>query len=134
MQCFLPIIHVISLTYNQDEVFTVFSKVALSPKEACGILLGPLCGDGYNPWMQNWTVTVPENKPPITPVPPPKVAKKTFLLISSSSCAVCWQSLSNACIPNIDVMSHKPITVCMGVVVLYDYTLYSILCFFKAGR
>ena len=57
----------------QDEIFTVFSKVALSPKEVCGILLGPPCGDSYDPWDQEWKITVPGNKPPVVPVPPPKV-------------------------------------------------------------
>ena len=84
MDCIKAVIFILVPLPNQDEVFTVFSKVALSPKEACGVLLGPPCGDGYNPWKQNWTVAVPEDKPPVTPIPLPKVAYK----MSSSSLIV----------------------------------------------
>ena len=59
---------------SQDEVLSVFAQVALSPSEVCGILLGSSCGDPYNPWNQTWTVKLPPTpKPPVVPVPPPKV-------------------------------------------------------------
>ena len=58
----------------QDEVLGVFDQVALSPSEVCVILLGPSCGNPYNPWNQTWTVKLPPTpRPPVVPVPPPKV-------------------------------------------------------------
>ena len=75
--------HYLQLPLLQDEVFTVFSKVALSPKEVCGILLGPPCGDSYNPWDQEWNISVPGNKPPVTPIPPPKVCTGSIQYIPS---------------------------------------------------
>ena len=58
---------------SQDEVLTVFGKVALSSKEICGFIIGPTCAHDYNPYDQEWNVTIPGNKPPVTPVSPPKV-------------------------------------------------------------
>ena len=57
----------------QDEVLTVVERVALSPTEICGFILGSSCAHFYNPFKQEWNVTVPGNKPPVIPVPPPKV-------------------------------------------------------------
>lgn len=51
----------------------MFEKVALSDKEICGFVVGGSCATDYDPWEQNWNVTIPGNKPPIIPVPPPKV-------------------------------------------------------------
>ena len=33
--------------------------MALSPNDVCGILLGPSCGNPYNPWNQTCTVKLP---------------------------------------------------------------------------
>ena len=56
-----------------DEVLTVLDSVALSPDEACSILIAPSCATGYNPFDQPWNITLPSSpKPPVTPVPPPK--------------------------------------------------------------
>ena len=33
--------------------------MALGPNEVCVILLGPSCGNPYNPWNQTWTVKLP---------------------------------------------------------------------------
>ena len=57
----------------QDEVLTVVERVVLSPTEICGFVLGSSCAHFYNPFKQEWNVTVPGNKPPVVPVPPPKV-------------------------------------------------------------
>ena len=51
----------------------MFDMVALSAKELCGLLLGKSCETDYNPWDQEWNVTIPGNKPPVKPVLPPKV-------------------------------------------------------------
>ena len=59
----------------QDEYLTVADEVGLSPREACGVLLGSSCGDPYDPWNQEWNITVPGNKPPIQPIPNPKVGE-----------------------------------------------------------
>ena len=58
---------------SQDEVLTVFEKVALGSQEICGLIIGPTCAHNYNPYDQEWNVTIPGNKPPVTPVTPPKV-------------------------------------------------------------
>ena len=52
----------------------MLDSVALNPQEACSVLIGPSCATGYNPYDQPWNVTLPNvPKPPVTPVPPPKV-------------------------------------------------------------
>ena len=51
----------------------MFEMVALSSKEICGFVIGKTCTSDYNPWQQNWNVTIPGGKPPIIPVNPPKV-------------------------------------------------------------
>lgn len=58
----------------QDEVLSVFGMVGLSPSEVCGGYLGTSCGATYDPWNQAWSVVIPGNKPPVRPVPPPKVS------------------------------------------------------------
>lgn len=57
----------------QVEVLTVFKKVGLGKKEICGYIVGGSCANDYNPWEQNWNVTIPGGKPPVVPVNPPKV-------------------------------------------------------------
>ena len=57
----------------QDEVLSVAAEVGLSPREACGVVLGPTCEDPYDPWHQDWNISVPGSKPPIAPIPNPKV-------------------------------------------------------------
>ena len=52
-------------------------RVALSPDEACGILLGDKCSQEYDPWKQQWNILIPGGKPPVKPIPFPKVS--TFL-------------------------------------------------------
>ena len=56
----------------------MFDMVALSAKELCGLILGKSCETDYNPWDQEWNVTIPGNKPPVKPVPPPKVRSMKF--------------------------------------------------------
>ena len=69
----------------QDEVLIVFDQVALSPNEVCVILLGPSCGNPYSPWNQTWTVKLPPTpRPPVVPVPPPKVY--TYMHTSYNVC------------------------------------------------
>ena len=48
-------------------------RVVLSSREICGALLGPSCAKTYNPYDQEWNISIPDNKPPVTPVLPPKV-------------------------------------------------------------
>ena len=54
--------------------------VGLSSSEVCGGYLGTNCGSSYDPWNQTWTISIPGNKPPVKPVPPPKVGENTKLL------------------------------------------------------
>ena len=61
----------------RNEVLTVVDKVFLSPSEVCGTLLGPSCAHKRDP-SEFWNVTVPGNKPPIKPIPPPKVSYFLF--------------------------------------------------------
>lgn len=56
----------------QDEVLTVFSMVALSANEICGSFLED-CGSTYNPFNQQWNISIPGNKPSVEPVMAPKV-------------------------------------------------------------
>ena len=51
----------------------MFEKVALGKEEICGYIVGGSCASDYNPWEQNWNVTIPGGKPPVVPVNPPKV-------------------------------------------------------------
>lgn len=48
-------------------------RVGLSAREACGIIVGTSCEVPYDPWNQNWNITIPDNKPPVIPIPDPKV-------------------------------------------------------------
>lgn len=57
----------------QDEVLTVIDRVGLSAREICGAIFGHSCAADYNPFDQPWNVSIPGNKPPVTPVPQPKV-------------------------------------------------------------
>lgn len=54
------------------EVLTVVDEVFLSPSEICGSLLGPSCAHVRDP-SEFWNVTIPDKKPPVKPIPPPKV-------------------------------------------------------------
>lgn len=54
------------------EVLTVVDEVFLSPSEICGSLLGPSCAHKRDP-SEFWNVTIPDKKPPVKPIPPPKV-------------------------------------------------------------
>ena len=59
----------------------MFTSIALGPKEVCGAIIGGSCGHYYNPWQQNWTVTLPDKpKPPVKPLPEPKVSVCTICL------------------------------------------------------
>ena len=60
--------------YTQDEVLSVAAQVGLSPREACSIVVGDSCEIPYDPWLQDWNITVPDDKPPVTPIPDPKVS------------------------------------------------------------
>nr|API81380.1 venom toxin [Hemiscorpius lepturus] len=56
----------------RDEVVQVFSRIALSPKEVCGILLGDSCSKPYDPFF-NWSVPLPSvPKPPSKQISAPK--------------------------------------------------------------
>jgi len=61
----------------KNEVLTVVDKVFLSPSEVCGSLLGPTCAHKRDP-SGFWNVTIPEKKPPVKPIPPPKVRTKKY--------------------------------------------------------
>lgn len=63
----------------KNEVLTVVDKVFLSPIQVCGNLLGPTCAHKRDP-SEFWNVTIPEKKPPIKPIPPPKVSTIKILL------------------------------------------------------
>ena len=54
-------------------MLTVFDQVGLSDREVCGYLLGPTCDDSYDPYHQDWNITIPGNKPAVSPIPDPKV-------------------------------------------------------------
>ena len=56
----------------KSEVLTVVDRVFLSPFEVCGSLLGPTCAHKRDP-SGFWNITIPEKKPPVKPIPPPKV-------------------------------------------------------------
>lgn len=57
----------------RTEVLTVTDKVFLSPSQVCGSLFGPTCAHRRDP-DEFWNITVPGKKPPVQPVPPPKVS------------------------------------------------------------
>ncbi|XP_035688597.1 sphingomyelin phosphodiesterase-like [Branchiostoma floridae] len=55
----------------KHEILTVIDKLALSPKEACGLIVHD-CGSPYDP-TSFWNITLPNTpKPPVTPPKPPK--------------------------------------------------------------
>lgn len=60
-------------------LFGVITRLVLSPKEACGLILGGNCGDPYDPFSI-WNVTLPDiPKPPVIPPKPPAVSdEQTF--------------------------------------------------------
>lgn len=62
------------ITEFRNEVLTVTDKVFLSPLEVCGSLLGPTCAHKRDP-SEFWNMTLPGKKPPVKPIPPPKVSK-----------------------------------------------------------
>ena len=66
--------------FVQDEVLTVVGMVGLSQNEICGGYLGKSCGASYDPWNQTWSVVVPGNKPPVKPIPLPKVSFKVVCI------------------------------------------------------
>ncbi|XP_005101263.2 sphingomyelin phosphodiesterase [Aplysia californica] len=55
------------------EVIFVLRRLVLSPSEICGLVLGPSCGEPYDPW-DGWNVTLPSvpQPPPVYPSPPKK--------------------------------------------------------------
>ncbi len=58
----------------KQEVLTVAYTITLGrAKQLCAILLGPSCQARYDPTNQTWDIAVPENKPPVKPIPEPKV-------------------------------------------------------------
>ena len=83
-------------------MLSVFDQVALGPNEVCGILLGPSCGDPYNPWNQTWTVKLPPTPmPPLVPVPPPKVY--TYMHTSFNSVGIgCTITEGGSCAARAD--------------------------------
>ena len=59
----------------KEEVLTVAYSISLGrAKLLCAILLGPSCQPSYNPENQTlWKIPIPGDKPPIEPIPEPKV-------------------------------------------------------------
>ena len=58
----------------KQEVLTVAYTITLGrAKQLCAILLGPSCQARYDPTNQTWDIAVPRNKPPVKPIPDPKV-------------------------------------------------------------
>ena len=53
----------------------MFDHTALSSREICGTILNDKCGTIYDPFNQQWSVVVPDGKPPIIPYQPPKVSR-----------------------------------------------------------
>ncbi|XP_043197858.1 sphingomyelin phosphodiesterase-like isoform X2 [Amphibalanus amphitrite] len=53
-----------------DEVIFVFQRIALSPDEVCGMVVGDVCATPFNPWHE-WTVPLPSIPKPYTPTPEP---------------------------------------------------------------
>ncbi len=67
----------------QNEVLTVFDRIALSPDEVCGLLVGDACATTYDP-EHAWNVSLPDvPKPPVEPLKPPEVR---------SLCSGAWDS------------------------------------------
>ena len=63
----------------RNEVLSVFDEVGLDPNEICGLILGPSCGK-VRDLYPDWNISLPNiPKPPVQPVPPPKVSKKAEL-------------------------------------------------------
>lgn len=68
----------------KNEVVQVFSRVVLSPREICGILLGEKCAKVYDPY-QNWSIPFPPiPKPPNKPLPQPKKNAPTLKVLHLS--------------------------------------------------
>lgn len=55
----------------KNEVLSVIDEVFLDPNEVCGTLLGQTCAHSRDP-SRFWNVTIPEKKPAVKPIPPPK--------------------------------------------------------------
>lgn len=64
----------------RNEVLTVADKVFLSPSEVCGSLLGPTCAHKRDP-SEFWNITLPGKKPPVKPIPPPKVSNYISIIL-----------------------------------------------------
>lgn len=62
----------------KNEVLTVVDQVFLNPDEVCGFWLGPTCAHIRDP-SGFWNITLPDKKPPVKPVLPPKVCTYNFL-------------------------------------------------------
>ena len=76
----------------QDELFGVATRSVLSPKEACGLLIGDGCGDPYDPFSM-WNITLPDvPKPPIKPPKPPAVSN-IFVVTKSNILSTFWKQL-----------------------------------------
>lgn len=63
----------------KNEVLTVADQVFLNPEEVCGLWLGPTCAHTRDP-SGFWNVTIPDKKPPVRPIPPPKVCTYNFFI------------------------------------------------------
>lgn len=62
----------------KNEVITVVDQVFLNPDEVCGLWLGPTCAHIRDP-SGFWNVTIPDKKPLVKPILPPKVCTYNFL-------------------------------------------------------
>lgn len=62
-------------------LFGVITRLVLSPKEACGLVIGGGCGDPYDPYSF-WNVTLPDvPKPPVVPPQPPAPGSPTLRVL-----------------------------------------------------
>ena len=53
----------------------MFQRIALSPDEVCGMVVGDVCATPFNPWHE-WTVPLPSIPKPYTPTPEPDVSTR----------------------------------------------------------
>lgn len=64
----------------KEEMLYVLGKVIVEPNQICGLLLNG-CGGPFDPLTNNWTVSLPHNKPPVQKLKlPPADAPKLRVL------------------------------------------------------
>lgn len=83
----------------KDEVLTVFSMVGLSPEEVCAGYFKQ-CGSTFDPFNQHWNISVPGNKPPVSPVAAPKSGSPVIRILQLTDIhydPLYTEGLSNDC-------------------------------------